>query len=188
MLKYLVICQLSDYIVGTLTETGTKFRLVDQFIYNCLMTFPAEPAANSQIVLTAVKVTIFIQKKEVYMLGALTLILLCQLVGEIISKACKLPVPGPVIGMIIMFCVLAFYARSLPHEIETVGGFLLRYLALLFVPAGVGIITNAELLWRSLLPIAGVIVVGTMLTIGVTGLTMQSVHRRLQKRSAGGRQ
>lgn len=122
------------------------------------------------------------------MLGALTLILLCQLIGEIVSKACKLPVPGPVIGMVIMFCVLSFYPRNLPHEIETVGGFLLRYLALLFVPAGVGIITNTDLLSRSLVPIAGVIVVGTLATIGVTGLTMQFVQRRLQKQPAGSRQ
>jgi LrgA family. len=38
------------------------------------------------------------------MLGPLTVILLCQLVGEIIAKAGGLPIPGPVIGMVILFC------------------------------------------------------------------------------------
>jgi holin-like protein len=112
------------------------------------------------------------------MLGALTLILLCQLVGEIITKLTKMPVPGPVIGMVILFCILYFFPAKMPHEVETVGGFLLRYLALLFVPAGVGVITNLDLLMRSFGPIAGVIVVGTFVTIAVTGVVMQLMNRR----------
>ena len=112
------------------------------------------------------------------MLGALTLILLCQLVGEIITKSAQMPVPGPVIGMVVLFCILLFSPRKLPHEVETVGGFLLRYLALLFVPAGVGVITNLDLLAKSCVPIAGVIVIGTMATIAATGVTMQFIDRR----------
>ena len=112
------------------------------------------------------------------MLGALTLILLCQLIGEIISQATKMPVPGPVIGMIILFCIMFFCPRKVPHAVDTVGGFLLRYLALLFVPAGVGIITNLDLLVRSWAPIAGAVIIGTLLTIAVTGVVMQFLNRR----------
>ena len=112
------------------------------------------------------------------MLGALTLILVCQLVGEIVTRLTRMPVPGPVIGMVILFCILYFYHGETPHEVETVGGFLLRYLALLFVPAGVGVITNLDLLMKSFGPIAGVVVIGTLVTIAVTGVLMQFINRR----------
>lgn len=112
------------------------------------------------------------------MLGSLTLILLCQLVGEIVTMTTKWPVPGPVIGMLILFALLVFLPGKIPHEVNTVGGFFLRYLALLFVPAGVGIITNLDFLARSWVPIAGVIVIGTPVTLAVTGLTMQFINRR----------
>ena len=112
------------------------------------------------------------------MLGALTLILLCQLAGEIITRIAGLPVPGPVIGMVILFGLLLAFPRKLPHELDPVGGFLLRYLALLFVPAGVGIIANLDLFLRSWAPIAGVVTVGTLVTIGVTGVVMQFMNRR----------
>jgi holin-like protein len=111
------------------------------------------------------------------MLGYLTLILVCQLAGEIVASGTGLPVPGPVIGMVLLFCWLML-RREMPSDLETVGGFLHRYLPLLFVPAGVGIITHLDLLARSWLPLAAVIVVGTALTIGVTGLVMQSLNRR----------
>lgn len=111
------------------------------------------------------------------MLGYLTVILVCQLIGEIVARATGLPVPGPVIGMVILFCGLLF-RREMPPDLETVGGFLHRYLPLLFVPAGVGIVTNLDLLARSWLPLAAVIIVGTALTIGVTGLVMQYLNRR----------
>jgi holin-like protein len=111
------------------------------------------------------------------MLGNLTVILLCQLVGEAVTRFARLPVPGPVLGMVLLFTGLML-RRSIPHEMESVGGFLLRYLSLLFVPAGVGVITNLDLLVKSLAPLAGAVIIGTMVTIGLTGLVMQSLNRR----------
>ena len=113
------------------------------------------------------------------MLGSLILILICQLIGEIITKLTKVPVPGPVIGMALLFCLLFFHSRRMPDEIETVGGFLLRYLALLFVPAGVGVVTHLDLLAKSLAPISSSIIIGTLVTIAVTGLAMKFFNRRL---------
>ncbi|SNB44626.1 CidA/LrgA family protein [Geobacter sp. DSM 9736] len=119
------------------------------------------------------------------MLGSLTLILVCQLVGEVITRLAKLPVPGPVIGMVLLFCGLAFCPRRMPDEVEKVGGFLLRYLALLFVPAGVGVITHLDLLMKSWAPISGVIIIGTLATIAVTALVMQFLNRRLPSEREG---
>ncbi|QOX77521.1 CidA/LrgA family protein [Trichlorobacter lovleyi] len=111
------------------------------------------------------------------MLGHLTIILLCQLAGEIIAKAARLPVPGPVIGMVILFSGLMLRGTMSP-ELENVAGLLHRYLPLLFVPAGVGVITSLDLLARSWAPLAGAIIIGTGVTIAVTGLVMQLANRR----------
>ncbi len=40
------------------------------------------------------------------MLGAITLLLVYQLVGEVVALALELPVPGPVIGMLLLFLTL----------------------------------------------------------------------------------
>lgn len=114
------------------------------------------------------------------MLGSLTIILVCQLLGEIITRVTKLPVPGPVIGMVILFCGLLLKQR-LPGELEGVANSLHRYLALLFVPAGVGVITNLDLLVRSWAPLSGAILIGTAVTIAVTGQVMQLANRRSQR-------
>jgi holin-like protein len=112
------------------------------------------------------------------MLESITVILLCQLAGEIVTKVTKLPIPGPVVGMVLLFCGLSFFRRNLPEETEKVGGILLRYLALLFVPAGVGIITNMDLVMKSWAPITAVFTIGTFITIAVTGLSMRFMNDR----------
>jgi len=81
-----------------------------------------------------------------------------------------------VIGMGILFCFL-MARKKMPENLEKVAGVLHHYLPLMFVPAGVGIITNVSLLKRSWAPIAGAIVVGTVVTIAVTGVVMSSLHR-----------
>jgi len=111
------------------------------------------------------------------MLAYLTLILVCQLIGEIITRVTKLPISGPVIGMVILFCWLVL-RRKMPSDLEKVGSFLLRHLPLLFVPAGVGIITHLDFLARSWAPIAAAILIGTVLTIAVTGAVMRFLNRR----------
>jgi holin-like protein len=108
------------------------------------------------------------------MLGYLTLIFCCQLVGELIVAASGLPVPGPVIGMALLFSGLLVWG-SLPLQIAAVADALLGNLSLLFVPAGVGVMLHLSLLSRDLLSISFALVVSTLLTIAVTGLLMKAL-------------
>ena len=118
------------------------------------------------------------------MLGHLTIILCCQLAGEIIVRMANLPIPGPVVGLILLFGGLCL-RRSVPRDMEAVGGFLHRYLSLLFVPAGVGIISNLDLLKTYWLPLGGAIILATAVTIGITGGVMQFLNRRRSGRVEG---
>lgn len=106
------------------------------------------------------------------MLSSITVLLLCQLAGEVVARLAGLPIPGPVIGMLILFVGL-LVRRGIPETLEKTGTTLLSHLSLLFIPAGVGIMVHLKLLAGEWLPISVALVVSTALTIAVTGLTMQ---------------
>lgn len=105
------------------------------------------------------------------MLGYLTLLLGCQLAGELLVAALDLPVPGPVCGMALLFVGLLIF--GLPDDLAKLGEALLSNLSLLFVPAGVGIMLHAQLMSREWLPIAASILVSTLATVLVTALMMK---------------
>ncbi len=110
------------------------------------------------------------------MISALIIILLCQLIGEIIVIGSGIPVPGPVIGMTILFVGLLL-AKGVPPSLETLSDNLLAHLSLLFVPAGVGVMMHFELLGRELLPVAMALLLSTLATLLVTGWIMQALAR-----------
>ena len=110
------------------------------------------------------------------MLIALTQLLVCQLVGEVIARGFSLAVPGPVIGMSLLLVIL-LYLRSVPRDLESTAEAILSHLSLLFVPAGVGVVAHLTLLgdeWQSIL---GSLVGSTVVTILVTGWVLQRLHR-----------
>lgn len=110
------------------------------------------------------------------MLSALTLILTCQLIGELVTRFLGLPVPGPVAGMVILFALLVLRG-SVPKQVGAVTDALLNNLALLFVPAGVGVMAHLGLLGRDWLPISVALIGSTLATIAVTGMVMSRLAR-----------
>ncbi|WP_088348673.1 MULTISPECIES: CidA/LrgA family protein [Rhodomicrobium] len=118
------------------------------------------------------------------MLNALTLILCCQLAGELLVTATGLSVPGPVCGMALLFGGLVLRG-GIPDDIGRLADTLLGNLSLLFVPAGVGVMLHLELLRAEIVPISVGLVVSTLLTIAVTGLMMQWLSRRATPAAEG---
>jgi putative effector of murein hydrolase LrgA (UPF0299 family) len=100
-----------------------------------------------------------------------TILLTCQLAGEIVTRLLHLPLPGPVLGMVILFCALVVRG-NVPPDLGAVTGELLANLSLLFVPAGVGVMLHARLLADNWPAILTTLVLSATLTIGVTGATM----------------
>lgn len=109
-------------------------------------------------------------------LAFLTLLLVCQLAGEIIAAATGLPIPGPVIGMALLFFGLALHG-AVPDSLQATAGGLLKHLALLFVPAGVGIMAHLSLLADEGWPILGALLGSTIITIAVTAGLMQVLSK-----------
>jgi holin-like protein len=111
------------------------------------------------------------------MLRALAALLLFQCCGEGLSMVFHLPVPGPVIGMLLLFGFLML-RPSVIDAIEPTTQELLRHLSLLFVPAGVGIMVAADKVRGEFFAIAVSLVVSTTLAIAVTAIVTRALLRR----------
>jgi holin-like protein len=111
------------------------------------------------------------------MLGALTLLLLFQLAGEVLVQFFALPVPGPVIGMALLFATLVVRG-GVPDNLRGTANSLLQHLSLLFVPAGAGVMVHFSRLGEEWPAIVGALLVSTLVTLAVTGLLLCALLRR----------
>ena len=109
-------------------------------------------------------------------LGFITVLLVYQLVGEVISQSLDLPLPGPVVGMALLFLTLLVRGKLADGLRDTADG-LLRHLSLLFVPAGVGVILHLHLIQSEWKAISAALIVSTVATIAVTALVMVGLAR-----------
>ena len=110
------------------------------------------------------------------MIAALTWLLLYQLTGEILAHVLALPVPGPVIGMALLFLTLVVRGQSerpIPKALQQTASTLLQHLSLLFVPAGTGVMLYLQLIVDEWLPISVALVVSTLGAMTVTALILR---------------
>lgn len=124
------------------------------------------------------------------MIGGIALLLSCELAGEALHAAFRLPIPGPVIGMMLLTLVLLAFGRPKPDAptadavsgLDRVADGLISNMGLLFVPAGVGVFAQAALIRTQWLPIVAGLLGSTLLGLVVTALVMRwtlpSVERR----------
>lgn len=119
------------------------------------------------------------------MIHALTLILLCQLAGEALSRLFGLPVPGPVLGMALLFALM-LGSRRVAELVRPTAEGILRHLSLLFVPAGVGVVGHLRLLGDNALAIGVALVLSTVLAIAAGALAFVAVVRLTEKGAQDG--
>ena len=97
----------------------------------------------------------------------LAVLLLAQASGELFVRWLGLPVPGPVIGMVLLLVCL--HLGVVPVRwVEEVADGLIGLMALLFVPAGVGLMVYFEVLSREWVAIVVATAVSTILVLTVT--------------------
>ena len=109
-------------------------------------------------------------------LGLITLLLAYQLIGEIIVRAFNLPIPGPVIGMFLLFISLLFHSGWAKRWLEPSQHFL-RYLSLFFVPAGVGVMLHITRVGDQWFAIAAALVISSVVSLVVTAGVMLFIMR-----------
>ena len=111
------------------------------------------------------------------MLGALTILLSYQLVGEVITRGFGLPIPGPVLGMALLFATL-IARKGAGEALRNTSNGLLQHLSLLFVPAGTGVMLHFQRLADEWLALLVALAVSTMLSIAVSALVLKALSAR----------
>jgi len=114
------------------------------------------------------------------MIGAIALLLVCQLAGEVVHRVSGAPLPGPVIGMVLLVGWLALVRKERP-TLDAVTGWLTAHLSIMFVPAAVGLIDEGPALSRYGVGLVVATAVSTLLTMAVTVLVFQWAVRRAQQ-------
>jgi holin-like protein len=123
------------------------------------------------------------------MIASLSLILLCQLAGEVFVRSLGLPMPGPVIGLMLLLVLLlmrdrfATLARGPLQDgsVESTSRGLLANLSLLFVPAGVGVVQKLDLIVDHGMAFLGVLVISVLVTLLVTVATFLLASRLMTR-------
>lgn len=126
------------------------------------------------------------------MIASLSLILLCQLAGEIVVRGLALPIPGPVIGMLLLLVLLLLRDRATlfaqgPLQgggVENAAKGLLAHLSLLFVPAGVGVVQKLDILAQHGIAIVTVLAISVVITLLVTVATFLVISKLMSRRQS----
>jgi holin-like protein len=120
-----------------------------------------------------------------FMIASLSLILLCQLAGEAIVRGTALPMPGPVVGLVLLLGLLLMRDRfsvlargPLQRDgVENAARGLLAHLSLLFVPAGVGVVQKLDLIAEHGVAVAAILALSVIVTLLVTVATFLLASR-----------
>ena len=106
------------------------------------------------------------------MIQAFAALLLFQFVGEVLARALQVPLPGPLAGMLLLFAALLLRGH-VPAPLASTSGLLLQHMMLMFVPPVAGVMLHFNRVAREWQPFLIASVVGTLVTLVVTALTLQ---------------
>lgn len=106
------------------------------------------------------------------MIRGLVILLLYQGVGEILARGLSSPVPGPVIGLVLLLVTLLWRQKT-NADLQMVATGLTSHLGLLFVPAAVGVVSFLPMLSGHMLSILAVLVLSVVLAMAATALVLK---------------
>lgn len=110
------------------------------------------------------------------MIYALTALIAFQFLGELLAHWFSLPLPGPLVGMLLLFAALLALGR-VPEALTRTAGTLLQHMMLLFIPAIVGVMVHFDRVAREWQPFLIASVVGAAVTLVVTAQTLRWLLR-----------
>jgi len=97
--------------------------------------------------------------------------------GDALSSLLRLPLPGSVVGMVLL--ALSLHRKWLPFEwVRPAAHLLIRHMSLLYIPPGVGVMAYFGLIRREWLPLVAAGVVGMVAVLLSVGLLQQRLERR----------
>ncbi len=103
--------------------------------------------------------------------------------GELMKYFLPLPVPGSIYGLLLMFVLLFTKVIKVEH-VKDVGEFLIEIMPLMFIPAGVGLMSSWNDLQGFLVPLLVITVATTFIVMFVTGKVTDFMMDRKEKKEA----
>lgn len=116
------------------------------------------------------------------LLRGLTWLVLFQLLGTALNVLILPVLPGPIIGLVLLFVALLMRGQA-SESLQLAASSLLRYLPLLLVPPAVGVMAYTEAILDDFWAIVGVLVLSLVVSLVFTGWLMQALIRRQQRRA-----
>ncbi|URI09151.1 CidA/LrgA family protein [Aquincola tertiaricarbonis] len=111
------------------------------------------------------------------MIQAFAVLLVLQLVGELLVQSLGLPLPGPLVGMLLLLAGLV-WRGGVPEPLRKLGDVLLQNMMLLFIPAVAGVMMLFERVAQEWLPFFVACIGGAAITLVVTALVLQALLKR----------
>ena len=105
------------------------------------------------------------------------IILAISLIGELLKYVLPLPIPASIYGMVILFICLKTGLVKL-EDVKDAGKFLIEIMPVMFIPAGVGLMTSWGTLQAILVPVSIITVLTTITVMIATGWVSQTIIRK----------
>ncbi|MCT7399011.1 CidA/LrgA family protein [Eubacterium sp. LFL-14] len=105
------------------------------------------------------------------------IILVISYAGELLKYVLPLPIPASIYGMVILLVGLLTGWIAL-DAVKDVGKFLIEIMPVMFIPAGVGLMSSWGILKQLILPVSIITVVTIVTVMAATGKVSQWVIRK----------
>lgn len=122
----------------------------------------------------------YTQNFEVYIMKYLKqflIILAISLLGEVLKELLPLPIPASIYGMVFLFILLLTGVIKL-DQVKDAGKFLIEIMPVMFIPAGVGLMSSWNVLKPVLVPVSIITIITIFTVMGATGIVSQIVIRK----------
>ncbi|MFA6708794.1 MAG: CidA/LrgA family protein [Fusobacterium sp.] len=111
----------------------------------------------------------------------LLILLSINFLGILLENYFHLPLPGTILGMLILFFLL--YKNILNEKnIGEICDLLVGNMVILFIPPAINLLSTIDLLKTDFFKIIFLLVITTLITMVITGKTVDFVIKRMEKR------
>ncbi|WP_457978008.1 CidA/LrgA family protein [Ectopseudomonas composti] len=115
------------------------------------------------------------------LLRGLSWLVLCQLLGTVLNVLLLPMLPGPIIGMLLLF-VFLMLRGEVGEPLNVASSSLLKYLPLILVPPAVGVMAYAGDIAADFWAVVGALVLSLLISLAFAGWLMQKLIERQQRR------
>lgn len=113
------------------------------------------------------------------------IIIVISFAGEALKMLLPFKMPASIYGMLILFVCLMTKVIKL-EQVRDCGKFLIEIMPVMFIPAGVGLMSSYDVLMPMIIPVSIITIVSLIAVMAVSGLVSQGIIRLQSGRHKNG--